>query len=113
MRSAMVATFSQPVRGRERQALEYGTEVTEYWGKQAAEGKCSQPELFFSEHGTGMWMVKGERDILMRIHDTDEARLLTLKGDLLLENFSIDFVYADDSAADYMNRYASALSAIR
>lgn len=112
MRSAMVVTFNQPVRGRERQALDYGNEAMEFWGKRASEGMCSPPELFFSERGQGMWMVKGDRDALMRIHDSDEARLLTLKGDLLLEDFSIDFVYADDAAADYMMRYASALSTI-
>jgi hypothetical protein len=112
MQCAMVVTFSQPVRGREEKALAYGAEVMEFWGKRASEAKCSPPELFFSEHGTGLWMVKGDRDTLLQIHDTDEARLLTLKGDLLLEGFSLDFVYAGDAAADYMTRYATALTTI-
>ena len=57
-------------------------------------------------------MVTGDRDTLMQIHDSDEARMLTFKGELLLEDFSLDFFYAGDSAADYMTRYASALTAI-
>lgn len=70
----------------------------DYWGKRAAEGKCTAPEMFFSERGTGLWMVKGDRDVLMQIHDTDEARMLTLKGELLLEAFSVDFCYAGEAA---------------
>jgi NAD(P)-dependent dehydrogenase (short-subunit alcohol dehydrogenase family) len=49
---------------------------------------------------------------LPQVHDSDEARLLTLKGELLLEGFCLDFFYAGDAAADYMTRYATALSAI-
>ena len=112
MQTAMVVTWTHPVPGREDKALAYGAEVTEFWNARAAEGKCSPPELFFSERGTGLWMVKGDRDTLLQIHDADEARLLTLKGELLLEGFSLDFCYAGDAAADYMTRYASALSTI-
>jgi hypothetical protein len=108
----MVATWTHPIAGREAKALEYGAEVMAFWGKRAAEGKCSEPELFFSERGTGMWMVKGSRDVLLLIHDTDEARLLSMKGELLLEGFGIDFCYADDAAMDYMARYGTALAAI-
>ena len=112
MQSAMAVTWSRPVPGREEKALAYGAEVMEFWGKRASEGKCSPPELFFSEHGTGLWLVKGDRDTLLQVHDSDEARLLTMKGELLLEGFSLDFLYAGDAAVDYMTRYATALSAI-
>jgi hypothetical protein len=112
MFAAMVVTWTHPMTGREAKALEYGAEVADFWGKRAAEGKCSEPELLFSERGTGLWMVKGDRDVLQKIHDTDEARLLTMKGELLLEGFSLDFCYAGDDAVDYMARYGSALAAI-
>lgn len=112
MQTAIVVSWTHPFPGREQKALEYGAEVTEFWGKKAAEGQCSEPSIFFSERGTGFWFVKGDRDLLLRIHDSDEARLLSLKGELLLENFSIDFFYADEDAADYMKRYASALTTI-
>ena len=105
----MVVTFTNPIVGREAKALEYGIEVNDYWTRRAQEGKCSEPELFLTDNGTGIWMVKGDRDVLMQIHDSDEARLLTLKGDLLLENFSLQFYYAGDSAADHMMRFQSAL----
>lgn len=112
MQSAMVVTWTRPIVGREAKALEYGVEVNEYWSRRAKEGKCSEPELFFTEAGNGIWMVKGERDVLMKIHDSEDARLLTLKGELLLENFCLEFYAAGDAAADYMLRYGTALSAI-
>lgn len=112
MKSAMVATWTHPVAGRETKALEYGAEVMEFWSKKAADGMCSEPELFFSERGTGMWLVKGDRDELLKIHDSDEARLLTMKGELLLEAFSVDFCYTGDSADAYMARFGMALAAI-
>lgn len=112
MQTAMVVTWTHPVPGREEKALAYGAEVMEFWGTRASEGKCSQPEMFFSERGTGLWMVRGDRDTLLQVHDTDEAQQLTLKGELLLEGFCLEFFYAGAAAADYMTRYASALSAI-
>ncbi len=112
MQAALVVTFANPVVGREAKALEYTVEVNDFWTKRAQEGKCSMPEVFLNESGTGIWMVKGDRDVLMQIHDSDQARLLTLKGDLLLENFSLQFYYAGDTAAEYMTQYQSALSAI-
>ncbi len=112
MQAAIVVTWTHPVPGREQKGLAYAAEVEEYWGQRAREGKCSQPETFFSERGGGLWMVKGERDTLMQIHDSDENRMLIFKGDLLLENFSVDICYAGESAADYLQRYASALSTI-
>lgn len=112
MQSAMAVTWNQPIPGREDNSLAYGADVMEFWGKKASEGKCSPPQLFFSEAGTGLWLVTGDRDAVLQVHDTDEARMLTFKGELLLENFSLQFFYAGDAAADYMMRYASALTAI-
>lgn len=112
MQTALVVMWTHPVPGREQKALAYGAEVMEFWGKKASEGLCSTPQLFFSEAGIGLWHVSGERDTLMQIHDSDEARLLTMKGELLLEGFKAEFFYAGEDAIDYMTRYGAALQAI-
>lgn len=112
MQAAMVVTWTRPVTGRENKAVDYGIEVNEYWSRHAKQGKCSEPALFFTEAGNGIWMVTGERDVLMTIHDSEEARMLTLKGELLLEGFCLEFYYAGDAAADYMLRYQSAVASI-
>jgi hypothetical protein len=112
MQAAIVVTWTHPFVGREEKALAYGGEVQEFWGKQAAEGKCSPPELFFSETGVGLWFVKRDRDTLMRIHDSDEARMLTMKGELFLDSFKLEFFYTGEAANEYMTRYGAALAAI-
>jgi hypothetical protein len=114
MQTALIVTWTHPFPGREEKALAFGAEVTDFWGKQAADGNCTEPAIFFSEkRGTGLWFVKGDRDTLLHISDTEEARLLSLKGELLLENFNIEFFYADEEADDFLRRYASALPSIR
>ena len=65
MDAAMVVSWKLPFPGREKEALDYAREVNEYWGKLATEGKCSPPEIFFSETGGhGLWIIKGDRDTL-------------------------------------------------
>ena len=112
MKAAMVATWTEPVPGREMKALEFGVDVTAFWTKQAEAGKCSAPEMLFSERGSGMWIVKGDRDELLSIHDTEESQNLLARGQLLMSGFSIDFFTVDDASAAYLARYASLAAAV-
>lgn len=107
MEAAMVVTWTEPIPGREIKAVEYGADVTEYWTRQSEAGKCSAPEMFFSERGNGLWMVKGDRDTLMAIHDTDESQNLITRGQLLLNGFCVDFVTAGEASNAFLARYAS------
>lgn len=112
MKAALVASWSQPVPGRERKALEYGAEVNAYWSQRAQEGRCTEPETFFSENGVGMWMVKGAREDLVALSASEEGRLLSMKGDLLLKDFSLGLYHTGDSADLFMATYSQALDAI-
>ena len=112
MKAAMVATWTQPIPGREKKALEYGAEVMEHWGRLAREGKCTEPEMFFAETGVGMWMVKGDRATLTAESESDAARLLSMKGDLLLKDFAIVLYHTGDGADAFMATFNKALEAI-
>jgi hypothetical protein len=79
--------FGEPVPGREKDALDYAAEAEEYWGKLAADGKCTAPEWFVTIGGKGLWMVKGERAVLESYALSDAGRGLLAKGDLLLDDF--------------------------
>jgi len=105
MKYAYVVTWTTPVPGREELALEFGLEVAEYWGKFAAEGKCTEPEFFFFPDGHGMWIVKGEFETLEHLWMTDKAQYLLVKGRWLLEEFGYEFVLTGDAAEHYMTRY--------
>lgn len=112
MLMALVVSWTHPIAGREEKALAYGAEVAEFWGKKFADGLCSEPQMFFAEAGRGLWIVTGEREVLTQINDTEEARLLTMKGELLLESFTVETFYAGQAALDYMMLYGKALATI-
>jgi hypothetical protein len=107
MDAALVVIWTAPIPGREKMALDYGTEVGEYWGKLATEGKCSPPEMFFFSDGHGLWMVKGDIDALWSIHVQEATQRLVTKGRLLLEDFAYDFATTAKSADEYMLNYAA------
>lgn len=106
MDSAIVVTWNVPIHGREKEALDYGVEVNEHWGKLAADGKCSDPEMFFFSDGHGEWMVKGNSDVLLKLFMSPENRRLTTKGSLLLDGFRYDFVRTGPASDAYMLEYA-------
>lgn len=112
MKAAMVVTWTEPIPGRETKALEYGVDVTTYWTNQAKAGKCSTPETYFSERGKGMWIVVGERDDLLAIHDTDESRDLIMRGQFFLNEFCVDFFTVGDASDAVLARYASLAGAL-
>jgi len=106
--AAYLVTWDEPYPGREEKALEYAGEAMEFWGKQAADGRCEFPDIFFTESGTGLWIVKGDRSALMAIQETDGARRLRAKGALLLTNFRIELVTAGEGSMQRMEDYATA-----
>jgi len=112
MDTAFVTTWKIPFPGREMKALELGAQSGEYWGKQAAEGRCTAPEWFFFPNGTGMWMVKGERRVLEDLVNGDEVRRLLVRGSLLLEDWQYMFVETASGAERLMGQYAAELAAI-
>ena len=93
MNTAFIVTFKQPIPGREKIALDYAAEVNEFWGKLAADGKVTVPELFLFPNGIGMWMVKGDAIILRELVESEYSQKLLTKGLLLLEDFESAFAF--------------------
>ena len=56
--AALVSRWGASVRGREAKSLEVFMEFLGYWGKQAAEGRCSEPEAFFAADGSGGMSIR-------------------------------------------------------
>ncbi|HET9187517.1 MAG TPA: hypothetical protein VFN80_06160 [Acidothermaceae bacterium] len=112
MNAAMVATWTHPFPGREEKALSYAKDVNEYWTDLATKGRCSPPEIFFSDTGLAFWIVRGEREQLLLLSETDQARLLMVKGELLLDSFRVEFYHAGEAALDYLEQYGKVLATI-
>ena len=112
MDTAFVTTWKVPFPGREKNALEFATLAEEFWGKQAAEGRCTTPEWFFFSDGTGMWMVKGEREVLEDLVNTDEVRRLLVKGTLFMQDWKYGFAETGSAAERFIGDYAAELATI-
>lgn len=106
MMYAYVVRWNGAIPGREQLAVEYGLEVTEFWGKLAADGQCTEPEMFFFPDGHGMWMVKGQFETLQQLWMTDEAQRLLVKGRYLLQDFGYELVRTGDAVDQYMILFA-------
>lgn len=109
---AMVLSWSAPFPGREKKALEFAAEADEYWGKRAAEGRCTQPEWFFLPTGGGMWMVKGERQVLEELLREDEARRLLARGFVLVQGWGYTVAHYGSGAERFMGEYAQELESL-
>jgi len=105
MKAALMVHFREPVPGREKLALDYRADVDEYWGKLAADGKCTFPELFFGSVGGGVWMVKGDLETLEEVVRTPAAQTLLYKGGLLFREFGYEFYLTGESVDEYILRY--------
>ena len=107
MDTALIITWKIPFPGREKQALEFAADADSFWGKQAADGKCTSPEWFFLSSGMGMWMVKGERRVLGELVASEEATHLLVRGNLLLQDWQYTLADTGSAAERFMGEYAS------
>ena len=106
MDAAIIVTWSEPIPGREKQALAYAAESNEYWGKLAAEGKCSAPEWFLFGGGHGLWIVKGDRDPLLALFMGPQSQRLSTKGELLLQGYTCEFAQTGSAVDAHLRDYA-------
>lgn len=85
--AALVTSWTHSARGREAKALESFADYLTFFGKKAADGKCTAPEPFFSYDGsTGFAIVKGSSDELQEIVDSEEYEKLIAKAQLCVED---------------------------
>lgn len=112
MDSAFVVTWKVPFPGREQKALELGAQAEEFWGKQAADGRCTTPEWFFFPNGLRMWMVKGEREVLNELVTSDEARRLLVRGNVLMQDWQYTFAETGTAGEQFLAEWATELASI-
>lgn len=90
MKAALVTTWSQPKAGHEADAIKFAREVDDYWGKLAAEGKCSEPTWFWAMKGQSIWFVEGEYETLVALMVDPNTMLLQAKGSMFVEDFGTE-----------------------
>jgi hypothetical protein len=112
MDAAFMTTWKVPYPGREQQALEFAVQSAEFWGKQAADGRCTEPEWFFFPEGVGHLMVKGDRVVLEELVNSDDVRRLLARGMLLLQDWQYALGDTGSAAERFITDYAAELASI-
>jgi hypothetical protein len=88
--AALVSTWGASIPGREAKSLEVFMDVMNFWGKQAADGRCSEPEAYFAEDGSGGFaVVKGSLDTLKEIYWSEEALDLLNRAQLIVRDLQV------------------------
>jgi hypothetical protein len=107
--AALVTTFGSSLRGREAKSLEVFTEVLTFLGKQAAEGRCSQPEPYFAAHSSnGMVIVRGRSDALAEITESEEYEKLLTKSQMIVEDLKSHWYLTGEEIDRGMRIFAEA-----
>ena len=88
MKVALVITSGVPVVGRESPAIDHVRAFEAFWRSAAAEGKCSEPERFWSSTAPVMTIVKGEAEDLQMLMATPEAQRLVMTAPLVFQDVS-------------------------
>ena len=86
--AALIVSWTRAVPGREAKALEAFREALEWWGKQAAEGRCGMPRAFGAGDASGgMLMVEGRSDVLYELMESEQYRKLNSKAVMVADDF--------------------------
>lgn len=107
MNAALIVTWKVPFPGREGQALGFAAESNEYWGKLAADGKCTAPEWYFLPDGWAMWIVRGDRQVLDELIAAEPTAKLLVRGLLLMEGWQYRLAETGSGAERFMTGYAA------
>jgi hypothetical protein len=97
--AALVVSWTRAVPGREAKALEAFREALEWWGKQAAEGRCGMPRAFGAGDASGgMVMVEGHSDVLYELMESEQYRKLNSKAVMVADDFRVKLYYGGTDA---------------
>src|SRR5438105_15765749 len=96
--AALVTTWGEPITGREAKSLEVFMDALTYWAKQAADGKCSEPDtLLAADASGGMLIVKGKTDALMELTESDEYSKLLSKAQMIVADLKVHWYTSGDA----------------
>lgn len=111
---ALFFGWDRPIIGREQEAAEAFNSSLAYWGKQQAEGKIESFEPVLLElHGgdlNGFLIVRGERDKLLALKDTEDFKNLTLRTDHAVAGFGIVHALVGEGVAEGMQRWMKVIA---
>ena len=108
MDTALVFTWTGPVVGREAKVVDLWPESKDFFGKLAADGKCSEFEVFFSPSAPiNFAMVRGPLVSILEIVNSESFRNLANKCLFLLEDWHYYTYVTGEDTEPFIDRYAT------
>lgn len=105
--AALVFSYGVPVPGRENAALANFADAQTFFGKLAADDKCSEPEIFHHGYGGGMMIIKAESpEILHEILLMDDGRKLISTASFTSTGFKYEMYNTGEFLMDSMVLYS-------
>ena len=105
--AALVTTWDGSVPGREAKAIETFMDYLTLLGKQAADGKVSEPEAYFRYDGSGgMGVVRGDSGALMELWESDEFREVIARAQLTVNGLRTEMYAAGEAVQDQVGTFA-------
>lgn len=104
--AAMVTTWAASVPGREAKAIEAFMDYMTLFGKQAADGRISEPEAFLKYDGSGgMGIVRGDSDVLMELWESNDFREILVRAQLCVQDLHTELYGAGDSVQENITTF--------
>jgi hypothetical protein len=108
MDTALVFTWTRPVVGREAKVVEMWPESRDFFGKLAADGKCSELEMFLSPSAPSNFaLVRGPLVSILEIVDSDAFRSLASKFLFLLEDWHYYTYVTGEQTEPFIEQFAT------
>lgn len=113
--AALFVGWGEPVRGREKEALEVFNESVEYWGRLQQEGRIEQFEVVFLYPHPGLGgfaLLRGTAAQLDSARRDDEFERIITRVRLIVDGLELVNANVDEGIASRMAQYRDALKAL-
>ncbi len=106
--TALMVSYGSPVAGREGKAMQTFADALTTFGRLAAEGKCSEPEIFHHLIGGGMMIVKTETfEMAHEILEMDDVRTILDTAMFTVHDVDVEFWVTGEKLMSNMAMYTA------
>lgn len=104
--AAIIISYAVPIPGREAQGMGVFADALTIFGKLAADGKCSEPEVFHHLSGGGMMILKTEGiSEAYEILEVEDVREIVNTAMFTVADFDLEVVVTGGKLMKNMTLY--------
>jgi hypothetical protein len=110
--AALFVGWGQPVRGREKRALDVFNDAAAYYGERVADGSIdSFDPVLLNPHGgdlQGFFLIKGSAQGLATMTASEEFQRLHVRAGMIVENLGVIEAWVDDAVLTQLGYFSDA-----